>query len=385
MAIRNIYFFDLNEVLLDRYPARIANCLNEASEEDLNFVFLYTEVYNENEPNPKNLPSNSVVIFDKNFSPKRLKEIVRQFPPTAYISIGLRLPDIFLQGFFNNQGVQTYMVQHGIFVKHLTRIPLTQLVITKARKFLQYFVYANRISRLVKEPFFKTLKELYLFYFKETTTLVELEVLTKEKLISKKAFLFDESWNDYYESKYGYSKESFFYFGNPDYGLVREYKDKPVEDAVCYICQSLVEDGRYDKKMYLNFLKEMKEVFSGVKVYLKLHPRSRLSLYDSLLDEDFILTNDFKNCATYLGHYSSLLEISDQLGRNIILWQLEGHPVPDSYLKYGDLISSDWEEVKEFITNQRKDFVLKQGMIDFFASRTGPFEKIANCILTDLG
>lgn len=382
MEKKNIYFFDLNEILLDRYPARISECINQASTEGVNFVFIYTEVYNSSKPKPQRLPSNSVLIYDVNLSSRKLRKIVEQYPPAAYVSVGLRLPDIFLHGFFNKLRVPTFMVQHGIFVKHLSRIPLPQLILNKARKFYQYFIYASRISSLTNESLVKTLKELYMFYLKGTVNLPELKSLTKVKLISQKAFIFDESWNDYYEGSYGYSKKDLIYFGNPDYCLVKGYDDKPVEDAICYICQSLVEDGRFPKKEYLKFLRSMKRQLSGKKLYLKLHPRSKLELYEDFEDENFILTKEFKNCTFYLGHYSSLLEVAYQLGRHVVLWRLDNHEIPKSFFKYGQIVTSSWKEVNEFLyQSKNNDFVLKDGIIEFFNSELDPYEVIASEIL----
>jgi hypothetical protein len=175
------------------------------------------------------------------------------------------------------------------------------------------------------------------------------------------------------------------YFGNPDYTLVKECLANPVQDAICYICQSLVEDGRYLKKDFLAFLNGMKKNLEGKKVYLKLHPRSDVELYKGLEDENFVLTDAFENCDTYLGHYSSLLEISNQLDRNVILWNLGGHGIPTSYEKYGDLTTNNWGEVDEFLKNRKTSvFKIKEKVQEFLDMPLEPLDMIAERVRNDL-
>ena len=51
------------------------------------------------------------------------------------------------------------------------------------------------------------------------------------------------------------------------------------EDAVCYICQTLVEDGRLSKKDFDEFLLAMYNSLEPEQaLYLKLHPRSKHEL-----------------------------------------------------------------------------------------------------------
>lgn len=129
----------------------------------------------------------------------------------------------------------------------------------------------------------------------------------------------------------------------------------------------------------------MKKNLAGRKVYLKLHPRSDLELFKGLEDENFVLTTDFENCDTYLGHYSSLLEIANQLGRNVILWKLEGHEIPSSYEKYGHLMTNNWPEVKAFLKNRKtSNFKIKEKVQEFLDMQLEPLGIIAERVGNDL-
>ena len=108
-------------------------------------------------------------------------------------------------------------------------------------------------------------------------------------------------------------------------------------------------------------------------------------MYQEFLDENFLVTNEFKNCTTYLGHYSSLIEIAYQLGRNVILWELHEHPIPENYLKYGHLVTNSWDKVNDkFRDLNKNEFELKSKMIEYFKIETGPFRFIGESILNEL-
>ena len=380
-----IYFFDLNEILLDRYPALIAKSINDISYKKLKFIFLFCEVYDAETARPKKLPPNSTVVFERSFNQEIIERYVQKYPPAAFVTIGLRIPDIFLLGYFNRIGVKTYMVQHGIFTNHLQRISIFRLFKEKASKFIQYLKYSYEISKLSNVNFIHLLRDLYQFYFQGKRNFPDLETIKNSNLISQTAFIFDQSWISYYQNKYGYRNCNFKYIGNPDYQLIANFGNIPIENAVCYICQSLVEDGRYLKEDYILFLKSMKEAFQSQKLYLKLHPRSKFELYKQFEDENFILTEDFRNCHTYIGHYSSLIELSYQLGRNVVLWNLKGHDIPENFKPYASILSNDWKEILSFIGKAKKEsFQLQPEIEDYLKEGFTPIEKISQAIIQNL-
>ena len=55
-----IYFFDLNQILLDRYPAKISTLINENKSNNFKFLFLYTEIYGGENTQPLKLPEGSI-------------------------------------------------------------------------------------------------------------------------------------------------------------------------------------------------------------------------------------------------------------------------------------------------------------------------------------
>lgn len=381
---KNIYFYDKNEVLLDRFPSQISNEMISQDKSKYNFIFIHSEYFKKNE-SPNKLPENSIIQYNPSLNTVLISELIIKFPPHAFICIGLRIPDILLISYFNKLGVKTYMVQHGLFVKHLTRIPFIYHIYSKFNQFKKYFIYSYRISKMINKPFFQTIKDMSRFYIKGNCKFKELKTANETKLISNKVFAFDDSWKEYYKN-YGYEQDQFIFFGNPDYSIVKNFNISDQEDAICYICQTLVEDGRYLRKDYLNFLLGLKNNLPDKKIYLKLHPRSDMRMYQELESKNFILTREFKNCKTYLGHYSSLLEISYQLGRKVILWNLDRHSIPENYLKYADFVTNDFNELNSYIGIKltRNTRIIRKKMSEFLKNDKTPFKIIADKIILDV-
>ena len=75
MDNRYYYFYDLNEVLIDRYPSKIANEIKKI-EFNSRFVFIYSEKYYHG-GEPKNLPEGSLVFYIPSLDEKKIKLILK--------------------------------------------------------------------------------------------------------------------------------------------------------------------------------------------------------------------------------------------------------------------------------------------------------------------
>ena len=243
---------------------------------------------------------------------------------------------------------------------------LFSLITQKFSKFIYYLSYTKKISKLNKIPFFYTLKDLYDFLLKENKTIPETNYLDNDMIRSKKVFSFDKSWDDYYVMKYGYNIKNLIYIGNPDLMLLKEVDINKQENSVCYICQSLVEDGRLEKNIYQDFLKKLADsVCNSKTLYIKLHPRSKIELYDVLKNyKNIKFTSELPICKSYVGHYSGLIATVKQITNKILIWLLPNHHVPE-YFKNLGLISTSSEKVlydfvnKNYKVRKQKKFLIK--------------------------
>jgi hypothetical protein len=345
------YFYDINETLLERYPAWISSrILEDHKNDDIGFVFLYSEKYHKKAP--ENLPPNTTAIYLPFLGRSSLRKLVKQYPPVSYCSIAQRVPDMRLITFFKQLGIPTFVVQHGIMVDHLKRISLIKLLFQKAFKFVKFGVYSNALARENGLSYFGSLRDIFNIYIKGKYRLPHSKVLSSDSLNADYLLNFDPSWIDYYKEQYGYREDQMIFIGNPDFVVLKDLIFREEEDAVCYICQTLVEDGRYEAEKYRRFLDDLNEATRGKKLYIKKHPRSRMALYESFKDRnDVVFTDDMPRCRYVIGHYSSVILMARQLTDNILLWELQNHEIPETFKPFAKVITSEKAKVIEFVDN----------------------------------
>ena len=348
MGNKYYYFYDLNEVLIDRYPSRIANKIRDL-DPNSSFIFIYSEKYNGDEP--KKTPKGSKSYFIPSLNKKKLIKLIKKYPPYSLTTIAQRIPDMWMLSLFNDLKIMTNIVQHGLWSDKLKRVFLFSLLIQKFSKFLNYVSYTKNISKLNNLPFLFILKDLYQFLLKENKTIIETRYLDTEKIRANRVFAFDDSWEEYYTLKYGYNKDQLIYIGNPDLLLLKNIDISKKESSICYLCQSLVEDGRLEKDKYINFLIKMVSFLpSSQKLYIKLHPRSRMENYFPIKEKkNVVFTNDLPLCEFYIGHYTGLLATVKYISNNILIWLFPGHHTPESFKKFGSTITSSYDELNNFM------------------------------------
>lgn len=373
------YFFDLNEVLIDRYPAKIAKYLQE-NDHTNNFIFIYCEKYRNSEP--ENMPEGSQSFYIPDLSLSKIDELVLKYPPVSLTTIAQRIPDMLMLSIFNKRKFPTFIVQHGLFSDKLERISLLQLFLSKLPKFIKYIKYTISLCRINKIPIIPTLLELYKFLLVENLNIPDTECLKDRNLRARKAFIFDKSWDDYYLKKYGYGEADLIYIGNPDFLILKEKDLSNKEDAVCYICQSLVEDGRYLLEDYEEFLKILKNyVASEKKLYIKLHPRSRREYYNIIESEkNIIFTSDFPICEYYIAHYTGMLATAKQCSDNVLIWKLKDHHMPQYFYQFASIVTDNVVELKEFIEgkSQKHDKKLHKKLSNEELMNFNPVKVIAD-------
>lgn len=181
------YFYDLNEVLIDRYPAKISKKILE-KDSSASFVFIYSEKYREDFP--EKIPEGSKSFYIPSLSKNKLKQIIELYPPISLTTIAQRIPDMWIISFFNWLGIPTNIVQHGLWSDKLQLIPVILLLLKKFSKFILYLSYVSKISRLIKVSFLGLLKDLFYFLLKENKNVPELKHLNNDSLRANRVFSF---------------------------------------------------------------------------------------------------------------------------------------------------------------------------------------------------
>jgi len=363
-----IYVYDLNDVLIDRYPASIANKIKSIRPES-KFIFIYSEKCSRKKPHK--IPADSNVYYIRDLSINKLEKITTLYPPQSFITIAQRIPDMWMLSYFNNKSVDTYVVQHGLWSDKLERIPLLLLTLSKIRKICYYLIYIYNTCKLNRFSFFEMVYDLYLFLLKGHIDVKNTKYLDNQTLRGSTVFVFDETWDEYYIQKYGYSKESIVYIGNPDDLLLKNIDLKKEEDAICYLCQSLVEDGRYTRKKYLAFMRVLNNIAVNKRLIIKLHPRSKIQYYNIFKkNKNVTVTYDLPVCNRYIGHYTSLLSTVKKITNNILIWKLYDHHIPEYFYQFASIVTDSEKELTVFANNKYNHSAVLQNKLELKDSIT---------------
>lgn len=340
------YFFDINELQIERFHCKIARELEQKGEN--NFVFIFIEKCFSD--TPKNIPDGSKVYFLPNMSKSNLDKIVNQYPPKCLITTGCRVPDMWLYTYMRTMEVPSFFVQHGLWSDELEHIPLYQVAYKKFNKLYLYTKYVYFLSKLNKLPFWGCMYDYYKSLFTYQINIPDSKHLSGDALKVDYVFSYDESWDDYYKEHFGYSKEQMLYMGNPDFLLVKGKDMTKKEDAVCYICQSFVEEVRLDPAALDAFMAKLHESAGGKKIYIKMHPMTDKKYYKAIASyENVEFTKDFPICRAYIGHYSSLLAVAKQITDEVLIWEFPNHHLPPYFLRFGSILTDNKDELAKFI------------------------------------
>tara|TARA_B110000879_G_C11182255_1_gene519073 strand:- start:138 stop:1247 length:1110 start_codon:yes stop_codon:yes gene_type:complete len=163
-------------------------------------------------------------------------------------------------------------------------------------------------------------------------------------------------WSDYWEAwhkKYWAMdpKIGWLIMGNPD--TLKFKKVRLKNDPIAYVYQTLVEDGRIDSKLMMEFydsLERLSKVMNQT-VVVKWHPRGDMGIRRSLISRGFKICDDFPEAKIYFGHYSSLLGLVPVMDAHVIVYELDGHPTPESVEMIASKIVFNYSELQRAIEN----------------------------------
>ena len=378
--MKKIVFFDLNIVGIKRYPLEIANCINSLNT-DYYFYFLYEEdpegLY---ETVLNRLPVNSELINIKYPTYYFIKNLLEKISPESLLVMAQRIPDSAIVSIANQLNVRTYMFQHGLYVPFMKKN--NKMFVKKIKKTIRYFLYLSVISKTTSSNYFK----IFLIYYKIFIKGFKMPDfnLDLSKINVKKVFVYGAYWKKYHLNEYGYDLNNQLIVGTPDLLKLSELVDKKTENAICYICQTLVEDDRLTRKSMVDFLNILSNCIKEQKLYIKLHIRSDISLYENLSKKSnvILLKDTFPKCNKYIGHYSSMLALSMKITKNIFLWKFENHNDYPFYFSENCMIQSNNIKDLLFFINQKEIAENDNKIDDFFHYDRNPINKIVLELIT---
>ena len=172
-----------------------------------------------------------------------------------------------------------------------------------------------------------------------------------EKILSfEYGLIWSKYWQAWHEEHWRMDpRGGWLIVGNPD---AVKFKRVQVDcSSIVYIYQTLVEDGRIDPKLMMQFYDALESVatITGRSVYVKWHPRGDREIRGELIARGFVISNDMPKGDMYVGHYSSLLGLVPVIGGHVIVFELDGHVTPDAIIKIASKVVFNVNDFKKAV------------------------------------
>ena len=333
-------------------------------------------------------PSKDSQSFNDYLVTTRIGEVedyINKIRPEVVVFAQNTIPDLGAIYFSQQIGAKVVMMQHSLLYDGATlnnvRIGEIYAALKMASKTLSYFNIMRVLCKKEGKSFVGLVAKIIKEKENVTTTV---QNYFNPPLRGECAFVIGSHWIDYYHDNYGYDKDKIYIMGNHD---LDDLVEKPIEKAICYIPSVHVEDGKVQRPVFDAYLKCLKEAIpDGVKMYIKLHPRSNKQIYVDTLGEEnviYLTGKDMPYVDTYIGHNSSLLSKALQISGKLILWGFKEEK--DLFFKdFAYAVCNDGESLKKAVASAlSEEGTGKKNDIERFSSRNpeGAYKYCANKVL----
>lgn len=326
-----------------------------------------------------------VVEKVKSFNRNRIRKFIRNSKPDFLFSASMNVANQLWNSICKEEKVPIYLYPHGFQIDNL--FYHKKQLIGKYVKLARYTYGLYNISKVVEKPFLKVFKA-YINYISKGADMRGTD-LDNPSLYPDVVFIFSDYYKDFWERKYGIRDVQYTYIMPYDFSLVEDVLAKPEEDAVCYITQTLHQDGRLSDDEYKALINSLRPVANAVnKLYIKLHPRVESTDYEKVFEgfSNVELTRDFPHCKCYFTHYSSMAYLSALISGRTIIYELPGQPTHDVFKEVATEIVYDVPQLVEALQRQVSTpdlpFEERKKIISKYANYTGisPYEVLYKTI-----
>lgn len=337
-------FVDLYPEVLRQYPAGIARAVAEA-EPEAEFWFVYNEELGSIDE--ASFPPGSRFRYSGAPTYGNIAALLVRVAPDVLVFTAQRVPDSAFVSVARQFDIPTVMFQHGLYVPFLRRAPL--FVFTRAAKMWRYIRFAGVIAKAHGHSRVRYMTELgRVFLLGKPYAKARID---HERLNVDRVLIHGEYWRSWHSDKYGYRPDQQVVVGYPDFERLHATRKRERTEALCYVAQTFVEDGRMQRSRYEAWLELLGNALGGRRLIVKLHPRSEEDLYAGIVAREGVtLSRDIlPRAVAYIGHYSTLLVLTPFITRNLLLWELEGHDIPEVLQRVAAEVTADEDVLREFI------------------------------------
>lgn len=322
-----IGFFELRLSGILRFPLWLqpglkANCPHVTA------VYFYEQIDCDVDEVTSRLPENARLVKVTKISKEAIVELLQRQNLDRLVVMAQRIPDSCLVSAAKSLSIPTIMYQHGLYVPFMKRQGILFIAnLVKTFRFLQYAMVTADIISVSRTLLL--IQYIRMFVLGHPFKGIEFPA---DSVNTDYVLVYGDYWKEYHTENFGYSADQQYIVGAPDFSDINQLQAAEAgSNSVCYIAQTLVEDGRLPRSSMLSFISNLSSAVmqSGLHLQVRLHPRSDLSLYDGLPTDTVLSKTEFPKNTVYIGHYSSILAKATFLSNNIILVDFPGHVIPD--------------------------------------------------------
>jgi hypothetical protein len=384
-----VCFFDSSIIGLRRYAFPISQEVLKLFP-DASFYFVYDTANTDEELKFNNLQlTNSKLIFAKSASHSFIYNLLKSISPDVLIVFAQRISDSAYVSCAKNLGIHTSMFQHGMYIPFMKRE--ATIFIENISKTIRYIRYASAVaiaSGRSRREYIRDYINVFVKGVNVLNTSIDISKVNVDEV-----YVYGEYWKIYHQQQFGYSLDCQHIVGYQDLAQVNTIKNLPKENSICYVAQTLVEDGRMAREEFLKFISTLsKAIPKDKKIYLKLHPRTDLSLFTQLINEHSVelCDNVIPHSTCYIGHYSTLIAVVASIGTCLVLWEFPEHPIPTYFKDFSDFYTDSEESLIQYLNSEVLDIdslvsdrSVKEKTVKYFFdydNSNDTFKKIAHCI-----
>ena len=374
-------FYDVVPTNIVRFYSEVIYELRKSSKDDFHFLFEHDDKNNIDYV-------RSAYEFAKNIDYCQWKSVdwfknyfIQNNIKVLFIN-GQRIADDRVVLAAKTLGIKTYMIQHGMYIPFMKRD--IQFFSSKIKKTFSFLFYAYDISRKQNN-----IAIIYKYFMSYVIGINQVRLKIDRRLLNvDTVFVYSDYWKGFHKKQFGYSEENQVVVGTPDLADLPQFLEQDIhKDTVCYIAQTLVEDGRLKKEVQLEFYKKLVDATELLeqKLLVKLHPRNDKSLFNYSKNKlhvslilDYLPKSEF-----YIGHYSTLLSKGLSVPQaKVFIYEYFNHPTPDYFEMCSDAVIRDVNELVGFLSGDRATRVEKEDIHNVFCPGINYSEKIVSLIKT---
>jgi hypothetical protein len=289
--------------------------------------------------------SDAVLVCTAGWSIKRIINSLKEQGISVMMISGQRPADFRVVIAANTLNIPIIYKMHGLYVAAVKRnISFYFLSMKKVLRTVGYLFDIGLFTKSVRIPVGILLS--FVFGLSRKAWMIA------EMLRVDHCLVWSEYWRPWHEHHWCMNpRKGWAITGNPD--TAKFTNGQVNEKDVCYVYQTLVEDGRISKQTMESFYDglAMVAINENITVNVKWHARGDAVIRKDLESRGFIVHDELPLAKVYIGHFSSLLGLMPLVGGALVIFELVDHLTPKPIRQCATVIVNDMNNLEKVLNS----------------------------------